>query len=95
MLNSRGSCHNDFGFSTHEGSFFGGGSDIPAFYQNNGGAFLSMAINSRIYLAINQTTNNEVKIHYSKTEIVTSAKEIQHPLIKEALYISIGPKTSK
>lgn len=66
-------------------SFFGGGSDIRAFYQNNGGAFLSMAINSRIYLAINKTTNNEVKIHYSKTEIVSSAEEIVHPLIKKAL----------
>lgn len=68
-------------------SFFGGGSDIKSFYAEHGGAFLSAAIASRVYLAINSTNNNEIKIHYSQTEIVKHRSEIEHPLIREALGI--------
>ncbi|RAP31453.1 GHMP kinase [Candidatus Marinamargulisbacteria bacterium SCGC AG-343-D04] len=66
-------------------SFFGGGSDIESYYENHGGAFLSLTIDSRIYLTVNQTTNNEVKVHYSTTELVKDASELAHPLIREAL----------
>ncbi len=30
-------------------SFFGGGSDLPSFYEKHGGAVLSIAINKYIY----------------------------------------------
>jgi len=66
-------------------SFFGGGSDLESYYKNHGGAFLSLTLNSRIFLAVNLTTNNEVKVHYSKTEIVESSSMLEHSLIREAL----------
>lgn len=66
-------------------SLFGGGSDIESFYSVNGGAFLSLSIKSRIYLAINKTINNEIKIHYSQTEIVKDVNTIKHDLVREAL----------
>ena len=68
-------------------SLFGGGSDLKSFYENYGGAFLSLTIDSRLYLSMNSTTNNEVKVHYSKTEVVSSSDELEHPLLREALSI--------
>lgn len=66
-------------------SLFGGGSDIASFYTASGGAFLSFSINSRIYIAINKTANDEIKIHYSRTEIVKEVASIKHDLIRNAL----------
>ena len=69
-------------------SLFGGGSDIESFYSVNGGAFLSLSLKSRIYLAINKTINNEIKIYYSKTEIVNDVDSIKHDLVREALKLA-------
>ena len=65
-------------------SLFGGGSDIKSFYENYGGAFLSLTIDSRLYLSMNSTTNNEVKVHYSKTEVVSSSDELKHPFVERS-----------
>lgn len=64
-------------------SFFGGGSDIKNYYSDFGGAFLSMAINKRIYIVLNSSKNADIKLNYSKTEIVSDALDIKHPLIRE------------
>lgn len=67
-------------------SFAGGGSDLPAFYRREVGAVLSTAINKYMYIAIHPYFyKGKSLIKYSKTEIVSSIDEIQHPLIKQVL----------
>lgn len=67
-------------------SFAGGGSDLPAFYHREPGAVLSTAINKYMYIAIHPYFyKGKSLIKYSKTEIVDSLDEIQHPLIRQVL----------
>ncbi len=65
--------------------FVGGGTDIPEYYRNYGGMLVSAAINKYIYIIVNKKFDNEIRISYSKTEIVKTVNEIEHPLIREAL----------
>ena len=69
-------------------SFFGGGSDFPLFYNENGGAVLSTTINKYGYINCRFLPNFfEYKHHftYSKIESVNNTNEIQHPVIKAVL----------
>lgn len=64
----------------------GGGTDLPSYYSKHGGFILSAAINKYMYISINKPIVDKlVRIKYSKTEIVDSTENIQHPLAKEAL----------
>ena len=67
-------------------SFCGGGTDLPAFYEHSGsGAVVSTSINKYIYITVNRKFDNTIRASYSVTEIVDSAKEIKHELIRESL----------
>jgi D-glycero-alpha-D-manno-heptose-7-phosphate kinase len=67
-------------------SFVGGGTDIPEYYRHNGGgAVVNAAISKYVYIIINKKFDDQVRVSYSKTEIVPSAEDIQHPLVREAL----------
>lgn len=66
-------------------SFVGGGSDLPAFYEQFGGAVVSTAIDKYIYVTINKKFDDKIRISYSKTEIVGSVSEIQHNLVRACL----------
>lgn len=66
-------------------SFVGGGSDIQSYYKYKVGAVVSTAINKYIYITVNKKFDNKIRASYSKTENVSSADELQHPLIRECL----------
>lgn len=66
-------------------SFAGGGSDLPAYYRQEGGAVVSTAINKYIYITVNRKFDQKIRASYSKTEIVDRVDDIQHELIREAL----------
>lgn len=67
-------------------SLGGGGTDLPAYYRNNGGGFLvAAAIDKYIHVAINDAFVDRYILKYSRIEDVASINEIQHPLIREAL----------
>lgn len=66
-------------------SFVGGGSDIQSYYRLNTGAVISTAINKYIYITVNKKFDNKIRASYSKTEIVDSIDQVQHPLIRECL----------
>jgi D-glycero-alpha-D-manno-heptose-7-phosphate kinase len=66
-------------------SFVGGGSDIPNFYRQYGGAVLSTAIDKYIYVTINKKFDNELRLSYSKTENVKSTIDIEHELVRACL----------
>jgi D-glycero-alpha-D-manno-heptose-7-phosphate kinase len=66
-------------------SFFGGGSDIPQFYDENDGMVLSTTINSHIYLAINRCVAPHLKVIYSELEHVNNIEEVKHNRVRECL----------
>lgn len=65
-------------------SFVGGGSDLPAFYREHGGAVLSTAIDKYVYVSINRKFDGGIRLAYSRTEEVTSLDEIEHELVRAA-----------
>ena len=67
-------------------SFAGGGSDLPSYYSQHGGAVLSTTIDKYIYIAIHRYfSSNQSLLKYSKTELVNNNDEIQHPLFRECM----------
>jgi D-glycero-alpha-D-manno-heptose-7-phosphate kinase len=66
-------------------SFAGGGSDLQSFYGQEPGAVLSTAIDKFIYLAVKPHFEKNFRVSYSRTEIVNSRHEIEHPIVRECL----------
>lgn len=69
-------------------SFFGGGSDLKAFYELEGGAVLSTAINKYIYVTVNKKFDDHIRVSYSKTEIVKKVEQVKHDLVREAMKLT-------
>jgi len=66
-------------------SFVGGGSDLPDFYREHGGAVLSTAIDKYIYVNLNKKFDNGIRVAYSVTEEVESVDDIRHGLVRESM----------
>jgi D-glycero-alpha-D-manno-heptose-7-phosphate kinase len=66
-------------------SLFGGGTDFPEYYKENGGCVLSTAIDKYIFVTIKKRFDEKLRIGYTKTELVDDISEINHELIREAL----------
>ena len=67
-------------------TFVGGGTDLPFYYQKrNYGAVVSSAINKYIYVTVNRKFDSNIRVSYSKTEIVDSVDRIEHPSVRESL----------
>jgi len=69
-------------------SFFGGGTDYPSWYRENGGAVLATTINKYCYLTCRYLPPffaYRSRILYSKVECVNQPEEIQHPGVRGVL----------
>lgn len=70
-------------------SFFGGGTDLPEYYKNFGGAVLSTTIDKYLYITCRHMPPYwEYKhqlIYGSKNERVNEIDEIDHPSIRETM----------
>lgn len=69
-------------------SFFGGGTDYPAFYEENGGAVLSTTINKYCYVTCRYQPpffDYTYAIRYRRREETKTIAEIQHPSVRECL----------
>jgi len=66
-------------------SFFGGGSDIPQFYENRPGTVISSTINKYIQLAVNQCEPRHVRVVYSELEQADNVDAIRHTRAKAVL----------
>ena len=66
-------------------SLFGGGTDFPDFYRQEGGCVLSTAIDKYIFVVIKQRYDDMLRIGYTRTEMVDSVDKVQHELIRQAL----------
>ena len=70
-------------------SFFGGGTDIPKFYNKNYGEVLSTSINRYIYTSIKSHDDlfeEDYRLNYSITEHVNGIKNIKNGLIRSCLH---------
>lgn len=69
-------------------SFFGGGTDYPAWLAKHPGAVLSATIDKYCYISVRELPpyfEHKHRIVWSKLENVTSISEIQHPAAKACL----------
>jgi D-glycero-alpha-D-manno-heptose-7-phosphate kinase len=66
-------------------SFAGGGTDIQSFYTKSHGSVVSTAIDKFIYVIVKERFDEKIRVGYSKTELVDSADEIEHDLVREAM----------
>lgn len=75
-------------------SFFGGGTDYPAWYREHGGAVLATAIDKYCYITCRYLPpffEHRMRVVYSKIEMVHGADEITHPSVRETLkYMKIS-----
>ncbi|MCI0549857.1 MAG: GHMP kinase [Anaerolineae bacterium] len=66
-------------------SFFGGGTDFPSYYMEEGGCVLSSAIDKYIFVTVKKRFDDKLRIGYTRTEMVDTVDQIHHELIREAL----------
>lgn len=63
----------------------GGGTDVPAWYEEHGGLCLAAAIDKYVYITLHETFVSDLIVKYSEMERVPDASQIKHPIIREAL----------
>ncbi len=69
-------------------SFFGGGTDFPAFYEKYGGQVLSTSINKYCYITVRHLPpffEYSNSVMYSQIERVKNIADIEHPAVREAM----------
>ncbi|MCA6487646.1 MAG: kinase [Chitinophagaceae bacterium] len=69
-------------------SFFGGGTDFPLWFRENGGSVISTAINQFCYVSVRRKPPffpHKHRFVYSEMEDVNELKDIKHPAIKGVL----------
>jgi D-glycero-alpha-D-manno-heptose-7-phosphate kinase len=72
----------------HRISFFGGGTDYPSWYMENGGKVLGVSINKYCYLIVRELPpffEHKHRIVYSVIEQPQEIAEIKHPSVREVL----------
>jgi D-glycero-alpha-D-manno-heptose-7-phosphate kinase len=74
-------------------SFFGGGTDFPAWFRKHGGAVLAATIDKYCYLSCRHLPpffEHRIRLVYSRIESCHSLDEITHPSVREVLrYLKI------
>ena len=69
-------------------SFFGGGTDIPAWYKDHGGAVISSSIDKYCYINLRNLPNFfkfNYRLRYFKNEHVKKVSEIKHNSFREII----------
>lgn len=69
-------------------SFFGGGTDMPEFFQEHGGAVISTTFNKYCYVSVRHLPrffDYSNQVTYSKIERVKDVLDIEHPAVREAM----------
>lgn len=69
-------------------SFFGGGTDIPQFFREYGGAVISTTFDKYCYVNVRHLPtffDYTTELSYSRIERVTSVDNIDHPAIRNAM----------
>jgi D-glycero-alpha-D-manno-heptose-7-phosphate kinase len=73
-------------------SFVGGGTDLPDFYEEHGGAVVSTAVDKWIHVLVARRFEGDVRASYSETEIVDDATSLKHELVRETMKVTGIPR---
>lgn len=75
-------------------SFFGGGTDYPAWYRRHGGAVLAATIDKYCYLTCRYLPpffDHRIRLVYREIETCQTISQIRHPAVREGLkYLGIN-----
>jgi D-glycero-alpha-D-manno-heptose-7-phosphate kinase len=63
----------------------GGGTDLPSYYREHGGFVIAAAIDKYVYVTVMRPFTRGIYLKYSQLEHVELAKEVVHPIIREAI----------
>jgi len=63
----------------------GGGTDLPSYYKKYEGALIAAAINKYTLVTAHTRFDDDIKLNYSKTEIINDINNIKHNIFREAL----------
>ncbi len=66
----------------------GGGTDLPDYYREHGGRVLNCAIDKYIYVIVKERFDHEIYVNYSKKEIVSRVEDLEHELVREAMWMT-------
>lgn len=69
-------------------SFFGGGTDMPEYFNQGHGSVISTSFDKYVYVTVRHLPrffDYKTEIVYSKMEKVSSLEEIQHPMVRNAI----------
>lgn len=69
-------------------SFFGGGTDFPSYFMEEGGCVLSSAINKYIFVTVKRRYDDKIRVSYTQTEITDTIDELRHELIRTAMSLT-------
>lgn len=69
-------------------SLGGGGTDLPAYSSKFGGFVVSAAVDKYVYVAANRRFSDDIRLSYSKTEIVPNVDAVEHRIFREALKLT-------
>ena len=73
-------------------SFAGGGTDLPAYYEHDYGAVLSVAINHHMYVTVSPRFDASTLVAYTKVDIGETIDQIDHTIAREAFRLTgLGP----
>ena len=63
----------------------GGGTDLPSYYSKYGGALIAAAIDKYTLVTAHTRFDDDIKLNYSKSEIVKDVEDIRHNIFRESL----------
>lgn len=66
----------------------GGGTDLPSYYRRHGGFLIAAAIDKYVYVSVMRPFAPGIFLKYSRLEHVDHPKDVQHPIVREALGLS-------
>ena len=68
-------------------TFTGGGSDMPSYFEENGGHCINATIDKYVYVLVKRRSDNKIYLKYSENEVVDVGEinKIKHDFIRETL----------
>ncbi len=70
----------------------GGGTDLPFYANVHGGSLVTASIDRYVYITVSPRLQRNIKLNYSRTEVVEKAEDVRHPLIRECMRLTgTGP----
>ena len=69
-------------------SFFGGGTDMPEFFNSHRGAVISTTFDKYVYVTVRHLPrffDYSTELMYSKIEKISKLEEMQHPMVRNAM----------